>query len=132
LRESLKELCLILFSDTRSGIGNAYLYFIATSQPGFEFHFYEDIAFIGELGCIGQQVDYYLADANRVCSNCRQVRLDDAFHLDWLVFDKTAHGGKNAGGHIYDVHFVEGQFHLACFNFGEVEDIVDKSQQVLT
>ncbi len=97
-------------------------------QPGAD----GDGALFGELDRVGNQVEQHLAQTHGVGAHGGQVALHLLNNLDGLVAHQPRRGRDHAGNCIGHVEFLEGEFHLAGFDFREVEDVVDEAEQVLT
>ena len=90
-----------------------------------------DGAVFGELAGIAEQVEDHLADAGDIGMHGRQDRRQ--VHLDLVVV-----GGRQRLRHVDavadqggEVERLDMNFHLAGFDFREIEDVVDQFQQML-
>ncbi|MNT72620.1 hypothetical protein D3C72_2112420 [compost metagenome] len=100
-------------------------------RPHF-FHSDHDLAVLGEFGCVVAEVDQHLPQPQRITQQCSgQVGRDLEQQLQALVLGLQAnHRGETveyvlqAERHVFEAH-------PAGLDLGEVEDVVDDSQQVL-
>ena len=97
------------------------------SRPGLE----TDLAVLGELGGVGEQVEQHLAHARHVRVHAVDVRR--AVHLqDVLVLlDEGMDGGLDVVHQVAHVEGLEVQLHLAGLDLRQVEDVVDEGEEVL-
>ena len=91
-----------------------------------------DEPLVGELSRVGDQIQEDLADAPLVGDDRRQVGGYGLLEFDGLVLDQRDGGGHHPADDLLQVHWPELQFHLAGLDLGDVQDIVDQAQEVLT
>ena len=90
-----------------------------------------DVAMLGELDGIGGEVDEYLAESQRIAfEGAGNIAGEVKEHFNIGLVDGA--GGDDVGEIVEDFIEVEVDFfdvNAACFDFGEIEDVIDAAEQ---
>ena len=90
-----------------------------------------DLALIGELHRVADQIDQHLAQTRHVAVNStRHVRLDVVDQLDTLLAGALADQVERILDHAGDVERFVLKLHATRFDLGKIQDVVDQGQQL--
>src|SRR2546422_4467755 len=127
--KGLEELGLVFGPNAHAGVGHADF----CSNPSVfmvlaDFKTYP--TFLGELDGVVGEVDEDLTEGTTI-GHCYQVLSGNvSFKLQAFAFRQRPKGGENLLDDTLTGHRLEVDLHLARFDFGQVQQIVDQRQQV--
>src|SRR5579883_1346019 len=87
-----------------------------------------DRAALGELTGIGQKIEETLPDLGEVSAHGADVRAAVDFEMVGVLLGKWLDRGHHVADHGWHIERLQYQLQLSGFDFGEIEDIVDKGE----
>jgi hypothetical protein len=128
LFEGREEQGKILLGNADAGVGNRKMHRIISRRTDGE----GDGALAGKFGGVGEQIEQYLAQPQRIGLNRRQIVRHIPDQADVFLDEKSADGVADAADMLSAISISSKcQRHLAGFDFGHIQDLVDHLQQVL-
>ena len=130
LREAAEDARLVLGCDADAGVAHRDLdrhLGGAHRDHGDRHHHFTRS---GELDRVAGQIDQHLLQAHGVADQAaRQGRIDVEQHLQVLGADVGRHDDRQVAHQLIDAERVRIERHLAGLDLGEVEDVVEQSEQ---
>ena len=132
LGEGLEQPRQIVRGDAGAGIGDGEVEaHTAVFQP-LAANDVRNLALVGELHRIGEQVMNDLADAQRIAAHdSRNVALEPGVEVQPLGFGLGLEGPGHPLVEILERHVDDLEGHLAGLDLGHVEDVVQQAQQIV-
>src|SRR5262249_29728942 len=128
LAELLEQLSLLLRSHANAGVSDRELDPVATvgdptrPQP--------DLAFLGELAGIAQQVEQYLPQPHGVHGQCAEVLLGVNDEAVLILLGKLSGGADDLVDQWCKLHCLGIELELAGLDLREIEHLVDEAKEV--
>ncbi|MNF72523.1 hypothetical protein D3C84_545030 [compost metagenome] len=131
LAERLKQPRALLGVHADAAVTHPEMQLCLLTHSTAQFYTEHDLALLGELRRIVAQVDQHLPQTQRVADQCgRQIGCGAEEQLQAFVLGFQANHAGEAVQHIFKSEGNVLEVHLAGFDSGKVEDVVDDSQQV--
>ena len=130
LNERLKNHGVLFFGDSNAGVGDGKQKNGAGVAELADDHLYYDLAFIGELYRIADQVDQDLPQPPWISQQqVRGLGSDPAFQLQSLVRGALRERPEDVADRVSQREVDPLQIEFACLDLGKVQNVIDESQQ---
>ena len=130
LREAAEDALLILGRDADARIAHRHLQRHRFGATLHHLHRDHHLALRGELDRVAAQIDQHLLQAQRVADqHRRQLRVDVEQHLDLLARGAGRQDHGEVAQQLIGSEGVQVQRHLAGLDLGEIQDVVQQTQQ---
>src|SRR5215831_2930042 len=126
--ELLEQLSLLLRSHADAGVSDRELDPVAT--VGDPAHPQPDLAFLGELAGIAQQIEQNLLEPQGIRSECPHVVMGLDHKAVLVLLGKLSCGADDLIDKARRVHRLGIEFELTSFDLREVQYLVDETQEV--
>ncbi len=133
LRETLEDGFLRLGRNANAGVGHAEAQHAALGIVAFETDAQRDMAFLGELHRVGDQIGQNLAQMLAAATQRiggGPIHMDDQSQA--FAFGLWPQNGDEVGELDMEIEIDDVDRHLAGFDLGEIEDLVDQREKRAT